>query len=113
MGTNFCGTRRELEKVTDNMKQWCGIKGRGIMGSGKDDIKEVTILGRTVIWTAEGLEYEADAGHRKKVMEAEGLEEESNAVPSPAVKEDGGREELDEKDLGAGSTEGFEAWERR
>ena len=69
------------------------------MGSGKNDIKEVTILGRTVRWTAEGLEYEADAGHRKNVMEAEGLEEDSKAVPGPAVKEDSGKAELDEQDL--------------
>ena len=69
------------------------------MGSGKNEIKEVTILGRTVRWTAEGLEYEADVRHRRRIMEAEGLEEDSKAVPSPAVKDDNGKAELHEKDL--------------
>ena len=50
-------------------------------------------------WTAEGLEYEADVRHRRRMMEAEGLEEDLKAVPSPAVKEDNGKAELDEKDL--------------
>ena len=59
------------------------------MGSEENEIKEVTILGRTVRWTAEGLENEADAGHRRRIMEVEGLEEYSKAVPSPAVKEGG------------------------
>ena len=42
------------------------------------------------------MEYEADAGHRRRIMEAEGLEEDSKAA---AVKEDNGKAELDEKDL--------------
>ena len=45
------------------------------------------------------MEYEAGAGHRKRVMEAEGLEDDSKAVPGPAVKEDNGKAELDDKDL--------------
>ena len=49
-------------------------------------------------WTAEGLEYEADAGHRRRIIEAEGLKEVSKAVASSAVKEDNGKAELDEKD---------------
>ena len=77
------------------------------MGSEKDEIKEVTIMGRTVRWTAgegEGgergwVEYEADAAHRRRIMEAEGVEEDSKAAPSPAVKEDNGKAELDEMDF--------------
>ena len=69
------------------------------MGSEKDEIKEVTILGRTVRWTAEGLEYEADAAQRRRIWEAEGLEEDPKAAPSPAVKEDNGKAEPDETDL--------------
>ena len=95
----YSGTKKELERIKGKMMEWHDIKDRGTMGSGKNEIKEVTILGRTVRWTAEGLEYEADAGHRKKVMEAEGLEEDSKAVPGPAVKEDSCKAELDEKEL--------------
>ena len=83
------------------MREWYDIKDRGTMGSEKDEIKEVTILGRTVRWMAEGLEYEADAAHRRRIMEAEGLEEDSKAAPSPAVKEDNGKAELDEMDFDA------------
>ena len=48
-----------------------------MMGSGEGEIKVVTILGRTVRWTEEGIEYEADGEHRAKLMKAEGLEEDS------------------------------------
>ena len=70
-----------------------------MMGSDVDDIKKVTILGRTLRWTEDGLEYEADIGHRRKVMEAEGLDDDSNKAPGPAVKEDVGKAEFDEKEL--------------
>ena len=53
------------------------MKDRGTMGSGKNEIKEVTILG----------------------LKAEGLQEDSKAVLSPAVKERNGKAELDEEDL--------------
>ena len=92
------GTKKELEKIKEKMRVWYVIKDRGTMGSGKNEIKEVTILGRKVRWTAEGLEYEADVRHRRRIMEVEGLEEDSKAVPSPAVKEDNSKAELDEKD---------------
>ena len=81
------------------MREWYVIKDWETMGSEKNEIKEVTILGRLVRWTAEGLEYEADAWRRRRIMEAEGLEEDSKAVPSPAEKEDNGKAEFDEEDL--------------
>ena len=93
------GTKKELEKIKEKMGEWYVIKERETMGCGKNEIKEVTILRRTVRWTAEGLEYEADAEHRRRIMEAEGLAEDSKAVPSLAVKEDNGKAELAEKDL--------------
>ena len=52
-----------------------------MMGSDVNEIKKVTILGRTVQWTEDGLEYEADIEHRRKVMEAEGLDDDSNKTP--------------------------------
>ena len=34
------------------------VKVRGILGSGKLDVREIEILGRSLTWTEEGLEYE-------------------------------------------------------
>ena len=93
------GTKKDLEKIKGKLREWYDIKDRGALGGEKDEIKEVTILGRTVGWTAEGLEYEADAAHRRRIMEAESVEEDSKAAPSPAVKEDNGKAELDEMDF--------------
>mgnify|MGYP002214505433 CR=1 FL=1 len=41
----FSGPRKELERIRRKMKEWYEIKDRGIIGSGNDEIKEVTILG--------------------------------------------------------------------
>ena len=95
----YSGTKKELEKVKEKMREWCDVKDWETMGSEKNEVKEVRILERTVRWREEGLEYEADAGHRRRIMEEEGLEEDSKAVPSIAVKEDNDKAELDEKDL--------------
>ena len=53
------------------------------MGSGGGEVKEVTILGRTLRWTEDGLELEADAKHRRILMREFGLEEGSNSVVAP------------------------------
>ena len=103
----FSGTREELEKMRSKMGEWYDIKDRGgIMGGAQAEIKEVTILGRTVRWTAEGIEYEADAGHRKKLMDAEGLEETSKSVVGPVMKENIGRQGAEEETL-------EEKWEQK
>ena len=85
--------------MREKMKEWYEIKDRGIMGSGVGEIKEVVILGRTVRWTAEGIEYEADAKHRKTLMKRAGLEEDSKAASGPVVKIAEGRVDEEEKDL--------------
>jgi len=85
------------------MEQWYDVKFRGIMGSGRQDIKEVVILGRKLRWTHEGLEYEADPRHRREIMKATGLQRGSKAVAGAAIMskeaEDGDVRELvhDEK----------------
>ncbi len=80
------------------MQEWYEIKDRGIMGSGVGEIREVTIWGRTVRWTVEGIEYEADAKHRETLMKKAGLEEHSKAA-GPVVKNVQGREDGEEKEL--------------
>ena len=93
------GEREELEEMRGKMQKWYEIKDRGIMGSGFNEIRRVTILGRTVTWTAEGIEYEADEKHRKTMMKNTELEEDSKAAAGPVVKIAEGKEEEDDKDL--------------
>jgi hypothetical protein len=71
----FSGTRRELEKMQARMSEWYEVKDRGIMGSGVDEVRDVTILGRRLRWVEGGLEYEADEKHREELMKMEGLTE--------------------------------------
>ena len=96
----FSGPRKELMRMRKKMKEWYEIKDRGIMGSGGDEIKEVTILRRILRWTEEGLEYEADGKHVRDLMEAEGLNENSKAVVSPVVKPKSKLEDEESEELG-------------
>ena len=51
------------------METWFEIKVRGILGPEVKDGKEITILGRKVVWTEDGITYEADPKHSELVME--------------------------------------------
>ena len=103
----FAGVKKELQKMKVKMREWYDIKDRGTMGSDEDDIKTITILGRTLRWTPSGLEYEAGAEHMQKVLEAEGLDEGSKAAVSPAVRDDENKALLDEQELCKEAHRGF------
>ena len=45
----FSGTKVELGRMRRKMEEWYEIKDRGTMVSGEKEIKEVTILWRTVM----------------------------------------------------------------
>ena len=62
------------------------VKVRGILCSGKRDVHEIEMVGRSLTWTEEGLEYEGSDKHRRALLEGLGLNEESKAVNSAAVK---------------------------
>jgi hypothetical protein len=82
------GNRKELETLKANMESWYAVKFRGMMGSGRTDIKEIVILGRTLRWFEDRLELEADEKHRKMLIKECGLEENSKSVVSLMVRED-------------------------
>ena len=44
------------------------MKKRPVLGGKNEQDKEVANLGRVVRWTDGGIEFEADANHRKTVM---------------------------------------------
>ena len=41
---------------------------RGILGRGKRDVRELEMLGRSLRWTEEGLEYEASDEHLNSLL---------------------------------------------
>ena len=84
----FCGGEEDLFWTRDLMANWFEIKVRGILGEGIDDEKVMTILGRTVRWTSQGLEYEADEKLRARVLEHFGFEEGSRQLAVNGDKED-------------------------
>ena len=46
----FCGLEEDLIWITGLMESWFEIKVRGVLGPDPGDQKEVTILGRQVVW---------------------------------------------------------------
>ena len=65
----------ELGKMRSRLCEWCDVKVRDLLGSGKRDVREIEILGRSLRWTEEGLEYEASDQHRQARLKGLGLSE--------------------------------------
>ena len=78
------------------MEKWFDIKFRGMLGGGDSDEKAVTILGREVRWSEEGIEYEADDKHRKIVLDYFGFNDKSKALSVNGDKTE--KEEVWEKE---------------
>ena len=78
----FCGTDEELKWITQQMQEWYEIKVRATLGPEEGDDKEVVILGRTVKWCHWGISWEADAKHRKLLMERFGYDEKTKPLTS-------------------------------
>ena len=50
----FAATESELRKMRSRMCEGYHVKVRGILGSGKRNVREMEILGRSLRWTEEG-----------------------------------------------------------
>ena len=85
---------------------------RGIVGSGKRDVCEIEILGRSLRWTQEGLEVEAD-NHHLSLLEGLGLSEEPKTGNGAAVKPEEIGQEEDEECWREPQRRGSGTWRRR
>ena len=106
----ICGLDEELQWVANYIKSCFEVKVRAVLGEGVEDEKEVTVLGRTVRWQPWGIEYEADAKHRRLLLERFGLE--SGAKPLAQNGEaDPGDDDFngDDYDLGDAEATDFRA----
>jgi len=71
----FCGVDEDLQWTRGRMQSWYDIKLRGILGDGKGEVKEVTILSRILRITKRGVEYEVDPKHRLAILDYFGFGE--------------------------------------
>jgi hypothetical protein len=76
----FVGRNADLDAIENKMREWYEIKVKARLGPGRDDAKEVDVLGRLLRCTEEGYEYEADRKHRQIVMETLGFDEKSKGI---------------------------------
>ena len=96
----FAATESELRKMRSRMCEWYGVKLRGILGSGRRDVREIEIRGRSLRWTEEGK-------HRQALLGGMGLSEESKVVHSAAVKPEEFGQEGDATMLGEAERKKF------
>ena len=78
----YYGADEELRWIIQQMQEQCEIKVRAILGPNEEDDKEVVILGRTVKWCHWGISWEADAKHRKLLIERFGYDEKTKPLTS-------------------------------
>jgi hypothetical protein len=70
----FLGLRRDIDLVIADMKSWCELTVRAILGGEDGDDRDATILNRIVRWTGSGIEVEADPRHAEKLCAAFNLD---------------------------------------
>ena len=82
----FCGLGEDLRWIRGLMESWFEIKVRGVLGPDPGDQKEVTILGRKVVWGEGGITYEADPKHRELILECFGFARGANNPNTTATR---------------------------
>ena len=82
----------DLRWIRAEMEKWYTISVRAVLGMGRNDDKEVTILNRKVRWEADGIKYEADERHREKLMDFFEFDEKTKVLGA-----NGDRERKDEE----------------
>ena len=100
----FASTESALKRIHAKMREWYDVKVRGVLGSGKRDVHEIEILGRSLTLTEKGLDSEGSDKHRQALLTGFGLNEESKAVNSAAVKPEEIGQEEDTEMLDASET---------
>jgi hypothetical protein len=89
----FVGDPEGLDKIEACMKAWYEVKVKARLGCEEGDAKEVEVLGRTIRCTSAGYEFEADPGHRNKVLESLGFADDTKELlVNGKVEEDDGPE---------------------
>ena len=76
-----------LKQIAERLREVYELKVRGMLGDEENDDKEITILNRTLRWTAEGLEYMADDRHAREIVKYFELGEDSKGLTTAMVKE--------------------------
>ena len=59
------GEKRELDWLESMLEARYLFRKDGRLGSGDDDVKELTVLNRILRWTPEGFAYEVDSRHAR------------------------------------------------
>ena len=106
----FEGEDGHLDWIEKLMASWFDIKVRGRLGPEVHDQKEITILGRRVVWRTWGISYEADPKHRKLITEYFGFDATSRKLSTNGSKEiDGQNEDKEEIELSTAEQISFRA----
>ena len=85
-GFTFLSSEEEIGDLVRNFEKWYEIKVRGVLGGGKDDQHEITILNRHLRWKGMVIEHEADDKHAWEIVKEMGLEGESKGLEAPCEK---------------------------
>jgi len=86
------GLRRHLLEFFDKLNKALIVKNRGILGPAKDDLKNISMLSRTISWIdgvrgePDKLVWEADSRHVDVLCTQLGIQASSNTRATPADK---------------------------
>ena len=85
----FLGREGDLKHMERMMSEWYEVKVRGVVGPDPHDMSEIRILNRTLRWTKDGIELEADGKHVKTIIDEAGLKGDPKGSDYPLPKDFG------------------------
>ena len=65
----FLAFEDQLRRVEETMTGHYNLMVRGVVGPELDDMKEISIPGRKLVWTTGRIVYKADRAHAEKIIE--------------------------------------------
>ena len=80
------GSEDELKKFAHDLGQVYIVKVRGVLGSNRNDLKEITLLNRCITWHDDHISIEADPRHAELVLRELGLTTDSKGSTTTGVK---------------------------
>ena len=93
------GRDKDLDWVLAVLEKEYGLKNRGRLGFGPNDVRKIDMLGRIIELTDDGISWGGDPRHLKKLEEYFGMDENTNTLSKNGYDEGESADEVEDYEL--------------
>ena len=84
----WVGLDDDLNWILEVLSKEYELKNRGRLGSGREDVRRIDILGRIVEWTEEGVKWSGDPRHQRILEEHFGMNADTKVLSKNGYDDD-------------------------